>query len=79
MEQEFFLKFQLHIKFLTNYLVDNLLYSTSFVDSAKSTLLKDGNKVGLWIGRISTIIQVFNLIKSIISTPDFENSKWILY
>ena len=66
-------------KVSTNYLVDNLLYSTSFVDSAKSTLLKDGNKVGLWIGRISTIIQVFNLIKSIISTPDFENSKWILY
>ena len=66
-------------KVSTNYLVDNLLYSTSFVDSAKSTLLKDGNKVGLAISYFFTAKQVYDLFKSIISTPDFENSKWILY
>ena len=72
----------------------NLLYfitkNHSFVDgnkritasifvSSKATLLGKASPLGLAAGYGLTTWQYYNLIRSIVTTPDFENSRWILY
>ena len=72
----------------------NLLYfitkNHSFVDgnkriaasifaSSKATLLGKASPLGLAAGYGLTTWQYYNLFTSIFTTPDFENSRWILY
>ena len=53
--------------------------STTFLVSSKATLLGKASPLGLAAGYVLTTWQYYNLIRSIVTTPDFENSRWILY
>lgn len=54
-------------------------FGISFYESKKATLLRNANLLGLASGYLLTAYQYYHLIKSIFTTPDFENSRWILY
>lgn len=45
----------------------------------KQTLLSKASPFGLAMGYGLTVWQYYNLIRAIVTTPDFENSRWILY
>ena len=62
-----------------SYQIDKLFDSTSFLASAKATLLGKASTLGLIAGYGLTALQYYNLIRAIVTTPDFENSPWILY
>ena len=64
---------------LLSYDLDNLFGSTTFLASTKATLLSKASPLGLVAGYALTALQYYNLIRSIVTTPDFENSRWILY
>ena len=64
---------------LVSYEIDNLFGSMTFLASAKATLLTKTISFGKVAGYVLTAVQCFELIKSIFNTPDFENSRWILY
>ena len=64
---------------LVSYDLDKIFGSTTFLASAKATLLGKANRLGLAVGYVFTAWQYYNLIRSIVTTPDFENSRWILY
>ena len=64
---------------LVSYDLDNLFGSTTFLASAKATLLGKASPLGLAMGYGLTAWQYYNLIRAIVTTPDFENSRWILY
>ena len=54
-------------------------FGISFYESTKATLLRKASLSGLALGYFFTALQYYHLIKSIFTTPDFENSRWILY
>ncbi len=62
-----------------SYELDKLFDSTPFLASAKATLLGKASTLGLIAGYGLTALQYYNLIRAIVTTPDFENSPWILY
>ncbi len=62
-----------------SYQIDKLFDSTPFLASAKATLLGKASTLGLIAGYGLTALQYYNLIRAIVTTPDFENSPWILY
>ena len=64
---------------LVSYDLDKFFGSTTFLASAKATLLGKASPLGLAAGYVLTAWQYYNLIRSIVTTPDFENSRWILY
>lgn len=64
---------------LVSYDLDKFFGSTTFLASAKATLLGKASPLGLAAGYGLTAWQYYNLIRSIVTTPDFENSRWILY
>ena len=64
---------------LVSYDLDNFFGSTTFFASAKATLLSPSSLLGLIAGYGLTAWQYYNLFKSFFTTPDFENSRWILY
>ncbi len=64
---------------LVTYDVDRLFGPTTFLASAKTTLLGKANPLILSAGYLLTAGQYYSLIRSIVTTPDFETSKWILY
>ena len=64
---------------LVSYDLDKCFDSTTFLVSAKATLLGKASPLGLAAGYILTAWQYYNLIRSIVTIPDFENSRWILY
>ena len=64
---------------LVSYDLDKLFGSTTFLTSAKATLLGKASPLGLTAGYLLTALQYYNLFSSIFTTPDFENSRWILY
>lgn len=64
---------------LVSYDLDNFFGSTTFFASAKATLLSPSSLLGLIAGYGLTTWQYYNLFKSFFTTPDFENSRWILY
>lgn len=64
---------------LVSYDLDKLFGSITFLASAKATLLGKASLLGLAAGCGLTAWQYYNLIRSIVTTPDFENSRWILY
>lgn len=64
---------------LVSYDLDNLFGSTTFLASAKATLLSKASPLGFAAGYLLTAWQYYNLFRSIFTTPDFENSRWILY
>jgi hypothetical protein len=51
----------------------------TFLESSKALLLSDASTLGLVAGYLLTAWQYYNLFRSIFTTPDFENSRWILY
>ncbi len=64
---------------LVSYDLDKLFGSTTFLASANATLLSKASPLG-WVASYgSAALQYYYLIKSIVTTPDFENSRWILY
>ena len=64
---------------LVSYDLDKFFGSTTFLASAKATLLSKASPFGLAIGYVVTAVQYYHLIRAIVTTPDFENSRWILY
>ena len=64
---------------LVSYDFDKFFGSTTFLASAKATLLRKPSPFGLAMGYGLTAWQYYNLIRAIVTTPDFENSRWILY
>ncbi len=64
---------------LLSYGFDDLFGSTTFLASAKATLLNKASPLGFVAGYALTAWQCCRLIKAIVATPDFENSRWILY
>ena len=54
-------------------------YGLTFLESSKALLLSDASTLGLAAGYLLTAWQYYNLFRSIFTTPDFENSRWILY
>lgn len=64
---------------LVSYDLDKLFGSTTFLTSAKATLLGKASPFGLTMGYGLTAWQYYNLIRAIVTIPDFENSRWILY
>lgn len=64
---------------LVSYDLDKIFGSTTFLTSAKATLLRKASPLGLVVGYGLTAWQYYKLIRSIVTTPDFENSRWILY
>ena len=54
-------------------------FGISFYESTKATLLRKASPLGLTAGYLLTAWQYYNLFRSIFTTPDFENSRWILY
>ena len=64
---------------LVSYDLDKFFGSTTFLASAKATLLSKASPFGLAMGYGLTAWQYYNLIRAIFTTPDFENSRWILY
>lgn len=64
---------------LVSYDLDKLFDSTTFLASAKATLLGKASPLGFVAGYFLTAWQYCNLIRSVVTTPDFENSRWILY
>lgn len=64
---------------LVSYDLDKFFGSTTFLASAKATLLRKASPLGLAAGYFLTAWQYYNLIRSIVTTSNFENSRWILY
>ncbi len=64
---------------LVSYDLDKLFESVTFLMSAKTTLLGKAGPFGLAMGYGLTALQYYYLIRAIVTTPDFENSRWILY
>ena len=64
---------------LVSYDLDKFFGLTTFLASAKATMLGKASLLGLVAGYGLTVWQYYNLIRSIVTTPDFENSRWILY
>ena len=54
-------------------------FGITFLESTKATLLRKASPLGLHAGYLLTAWQYYNLFRSIFTTPDFENSRWILY
>ena len=54
-------------------------FGITFLESTKAILLRKASPLGLAAGYLLTALKCYNFIKSIFATPDFENSRWILY
>lgn len=61
------------------YSAQYVKFSNAFFAELKPFWTQKANPVGLLFAYGMTTIQLINLLKSIFSIPDFENSRWILY